>query len=394
VDRDDWPNYPHAGETDSVHDPAQAWNALTVGAYTERCAVSDPSFNGWRVIAPHGDRSPCSTTSLTWQRAWPFKPDIVLEGGNAVVDPSGTHGDTCDDVLLLTTAGRPGATSALTATGQTSAAAAQAAHLAAIIRARYAQLWPETVRGLLIHSARWTRAMEHRFPAHNGRVPQDRLRCFGFGVPDLGTALWSASNALTLVAQSSLHPYELEGNTARTRDMHVHTLPWPRDALLGLGDAPVELRVTLSYFVEPDASRRGHRGRYRYMSHGLRFDVNTPEESEQEFLLRLNKAARDEELGLRKTTTSDAARWEIGPDARSVGSIHSDTWRGTAAELAQRGFVGIFPVIGWWRERPHLGRWSREARYALIVSIRTEEVTADIYTPVANMVGVPVEIPV
>ena len=392
VDRHNWPHYPQAGEADSVHDPAQAWNALAVGAYTERCTVNDPSFAGWRVLAPHGELSPCSTTSLTWQRSWPFKPDIVLEGGNGLVDPSGTKGDTCDDLLLLTTDGRPVSMSSLTTTGETSAAAAQAARFAAIVHARYPQLWPETVRGLLVHSARWTRAMQRRFPAHKGRVPPDRLRCFGFGVPDLGTALWSASNALTLVAQSSLRPFELEGTAARTRDMHVHALPWPRDALLALGGAPVELRVTLSYFIEPDASRRGHRGRYRYMSHGLRFDVNTPEESEQEFLLRLNKAARDEELGLTKTTTSDAARWEIGPDARSVGSIHSDTWHGTAVELAQRGFVGVFPVIGWWRERPHLGRCDREARYALIVSIRTEEVTADIYTPVANQVGVPLEV--
>ena len=392
VDRDDWPHYPHAGEADSVHDPAQAWNALTVGAYTERCTVADPMFAGWRVLAPPGELSPSSTTSLTWQRAWPFKPDIVLEGGNALVDPGGTKGDICDDVLLLTTDGRPGAMGSLTTTGQTSAAAAQAARLAAIVRARYPQLWPETVRGLVVHSARWTPAMASRFPERNGRVPQERLRCFGFGVPDLGTALWSASNALTLVAQSSLRPYELAGSTARTRDMHVHALPWPRDALLDLGDAPVELRVTLSYFVEPDASRRGHRGRYRYMSHGLRFDVNTPEESEQEFLLRLNKAARDEELGLTKTTTSDAARWELGPDARSGGSIHSDTWRGTAAELAQRGYVGVFPVIGWWRERPHLDRWNLAARYALVVSIRTADVTTDIYTPVANMVGVPTEV--
>ena len=55
--------------------------------------------------------------------------------------------------------------------------------------------------------------------------------------------------------------------------MHLHDLPWPRDVLEDLGETPVEMRVTLSYFIEPNPSRRGHRSRYRYESHGLRFDV-------------------------------------------------------------------------------------------------------------------------
>jgi hypothetical protein len=39
-------------------------------------------------------------------------------------------------------------------------------------------------------------------------------------------------------------------------------------------------------------------------------------------------------------------------------------------------------VVGWWRERPHLGRFDRRARYSLIVSIRTPVEEIDIYTPV------------
>ena len=36
-----WPDYPDSNDTDGVHDPAQAWNALTVGASTELVRITD-----------------------------------------------------------------------------------------------------------------------------------------------------------------------------------------------------------------------------------------------------------------------------------------------------------------------------------------------------------------
>jgi hypothetical protein len=71
---------------------------------------------------------------------------------------------------------------------------------------------------------------------------------------------------------------------------------------------------------------------------------------------------------------------------RSRGSIHSDYWRGTAVALAEKGHIAVFPVSGWWRERKHLKRWDRKARYSLIVTIKTPSEEIDIYTPVANLV--------
>jgi hypothetical protein len=78
--------------------------------------------------------------------------------------------------------------------------------------------------------------------------------------------------------------------------------------------------------------------------------------------------------------------------ARDKGSIHSDIWNGTAAELAASRFVAVSPRIGWWRERKHLGKCDSRTRYALIVSISSPELEVDIYTPVAQQVGV--EVPV
>lgn len=80
------------------------------------------------------------------------------------------------------------------------------------------------------------------------RKRNERLRCYGFGVPDLNRALWSARNATTLIIQESLQPYaefEEDGKKkVKTKDMHVHQLPWPTEVLRDLGETEVTLRVT------------------------------------------------------------------------------------------------------------------------------------------------------
>lgn len=54
--------------------------------------------------------------------------------------------------------------------------------------------------------------------------------------------------------------------------------------------------------------------------------------------------------------------------------------------------IGVYPVIGWWRERAWLERWDRKARYSLIVSLHTRDENIDICTPVAVQLGIPVEV--
>ena len=148
---------------------------------------------------------------------------------------------------------------------------ALAVRLAARIMGVYPTLWPETVRALIAHSAEWTEAMRRAsLPATGTATKTDyrRLvqRC-GFGVPDLDRALWSVDNSLTMVVEERLHPFQREGsNPPKLRDMHLHNLPWPREELEGLGETQVEMRVTLSYFIEPNPSRRGFRSKYRYES--------------------------------------------------------------------------------------------------------------------------------
>lgn len=374
-------------DVEPVHDPAQAWNALTVGAFTDKAVISDPDWDGWTPVAARGDLSPWSTTSVVFQSAWPIKPEVVFEGGNVVHDAADNISFPCDDLCLLTTYYKP-ADKTLVSTWATSAATAQAARFCAVISAEYPELWPETIRALVVHSAEWTEAMRGYLAQAGGKTARGRLiRRYGFGVPDLERALRSASSAVTLVVEDSIRPF----NEGRMREIHVHDLPWPREALAALGDAAVRVRVTLSYFVEPNPGRRGWQTKHRYQSHGLRFEVKGPTESLDEFRKRLNKSAIDEEER-RPSSGADNDGWYLGPRARDRGSIHSDILAGFAADIAERGTIAVYPVTGWWKEIKKRDRSRHGARYALIVSIETVEIEADLWTPINVKVKTTVEV--
>lgn len=337
-----WAEYPNSNTSESIHDPAQAWNALTVGAMTDLCHITEDDTQSYQSIAPEGGLSPFSTTSQTWQPHWPLKPDVVFEGGNAADDGLGAV--TMPSLSLLTTNYEP-ASRLFTTTNATSAASALGARMSAELMVNYKDLWPETIWGLIVHSARWTPTMLDTFLPGREKSKKAEvaflIRHCGFGVPNLQRAMWSANDSLTLVSEASMNPFERgTSSTPKFREMNFHHLPWPLDQLEALGDHQVEMRVSLSYFIEPNPSARGVSSRYRYESHGLRFDVKRPVESDQQFRARLNVAARDEEEGT-KTSGGDKG-WMVGKNNRHRGSIHTDIWRGPAAELASRGMIGAY----------------------------------------------------
>jgi hypothetical protein len=313
----------------------------------------------------------------------------VLEGGNWAA--LGDQMDCPDDLGLLTTYKNP-TVRHFDIFGDTSAATALGGNLAGKIMAAMPQRWPETVRALLIHSAEWTPAMKRQFDAAGSEQRKHvLLRKYGYGVPDYSRAVLSAANDLTLIAEDSFHPFQKDGSAIKTRHMNLHQFPWPRTELEQLGETEVEFRVTLSYYVEPNPGERGWLRRHRYASHGLRFAVKKSLESLDTFRTRINAAAvaEEEELAAIDAGGDD---WFLGPRLRNRGSVHSDYWRGTAAELARRSAIGVYPIGGWWKENPAHARYDRVVRYALIVSIRAVNGTVDIYTPVVTQIATLVEL--
>lgn len=389
---DRWRDYPDVNLTDEIHDPGQAWNALTVGAYTEKVTIRDETLQSYKPLAPAGGLSPFSTTSTTWSsRKWPIKPDLLFEGGNVALGPNDSIFDT-EDLKLLSTYHNP-QVAQFAPFAATSAATAQASWMAAQIQKQYPEAWAETIRGLMVHTAEWSDTMKQQFlPMSPIKSDYAKLlRICGYGVPSLNRSLYCAANSLTLISQAKLQPFDRRDSRYVTKDMHLYNLPWPSDLLLELGESQVKMRVTLSYFIEPGPWELGWENRYRYPSHALRFEINGPGEIEGEFTRRVNKQARID--GEPPGTEGASSHWIIG-EARNVGSIHSDIWEGTAADLAASHLVAIYPVVGWWRERHHLERWNRRCRYTLIVSIYPPSVDIDIYTPVAAQIGIPVPIEV
>ncbi len=389
-----WANYPRSLSLNQVHDPGQAWNALTVGAFTQKVAITEASAADFNPVAAVDALSPFTTSSSMWnERAWPMKPDVVFEGGNAATD--GVNTDNFASLELLTTNNRP-LTRLFWTTNATSAASALCARMAAQVMSAYPAMRPETVRALIVNSAEWTDAMLSMYPPAGARRTKQEhallIRHCGWGVPSVERALWSAGNSLSLVVEDQIRPYRKEGSAIKSRDMNIHALPWPKDQLETLLDVEVEMRVTLSYFIEPNPSARGGASKYHYPSHRLRFAVRRAQESVADFEARINAAAAREEAG-RPAAPTDSKRI-LGDNLRHRGSLHQDTWRGTAADLASRGFLAVYPAQGWWRTRPAQERYDLPARYSLIVSIRTPHTDVDLYTPIAQQVAALAAVPV
>ncbi len=391
-----WGDYPSVNDTSSIENPAQAWNALTVGACTHLTQVDAAKWPGLAQLAVEGGLSPSSTTSLLWQRAWPFKPDVVAEGGNGCLDKGkAVEVVVGPESMRVLTTWHELTKTPLSDFGDTSAAAAEVARQCAHIQAHYPTYWAETVRGLVVHAARYSPAMR----ATLSLVPtkeekRNLLRRFGYGRATMERSLASSERRPTLVLQEFITPYVKNGSSNALGNMNMHALPWPTEQLQAL-DADVALSVTLSYFIEPNPARRGWQSKFRYQSHGLRFAVKASTESDKRFRQRINQIER-EELNpdqLEEMTDPDAARWFLGARMRNRGSIHSDVWFGNAAGLAAKSHIAVFPVGGWWKDWKDAGADLTPVKYALIVSLEVlQDIEVDIYTPIANAIGVPVAV--
>jgi hypothetical protein len=380
-------DYPNENHLSSIEDPAQAWNVVTVGACSNKVWPGDPALKGYSPVAAPGGLGPASRTTLCWDcNEWTIKPDVVFEGGNYLKDSSGVV-TTSDNLMVLTTQLSSSSSALLGCSRDTSAATAQVAHIAATLQADYPSLWPESVRALLIHSAEWTPRMRREFTR-----TEQRLRVYGWGVPSIERARRSAMGIATMVMQEEIQPFRLESGKGKTHQMHLHSLPIPRSVLQELGSLPVRMRVTLSYFIEPNPSRRGWAARYRYQSHGLRFDVKRPAESLERMVNRLTRDFWPDEN--RKTgkspfqAVSDERSWELKTALRTRGSIHSDYWTGTAADLADSDYLAVYPVTGWWREQPARGFTEKKTRYSLIVTISTDATDINLYEAVEEEVAI------
>jgi hypothetical protein len=387
--------HPQLQLSEKIHQPAQSANALTVGAFTDRTQLPpSPEYADARVVATmKGGISPFTSTGLVGTE-WPIKPDVVLEGGNLAI--AGALPDAGVPTLSALTThrqhplGRP-----LGQLSMTSEATARAARLAARIWNIEPGLRPESVRALIVHSASWTPTMLRQFEGLN-----DRLVACGWGVPDERLACECARDIATVVIEDAMpnavaeeEPKKVKPKRAQTkttepkdrRKVKVFRLPVPADVPPG-GDHDVELRVTLSYFPEPN--RFG-----RTLVHGLdlKWDMQGPAELEEAFIQRINVLARPvgpDGKRVKPISTTKSFDWTIGINARSRGTVQSDRCKGKLSQLAGGKLIAVVPVLGWWNQRTKLRH--EEMKFSLIVSL----FAPGAYASIKPLLVLPVEVPI
>ena len=265
----------------------------------------------------------------------------------------------------------------LSSTFGTSSATAIAGRLAAMVWAREPALRAETVRALLVHSARWTNTMLHQFPNLD-----ERLRLCGYGVPDVTRAMGCVRERATIIVEDSMPNAILDEESGPRRALKLFRLPIPAAEIEELGDAEVELSVTLSYFAEPNYVRQtSHHGL------DLEWDMQGPAESEEEFLQRINRAQREQDSVDNPGTSS--FRWQIGIQRRGRGTVQSDLWRGPAALLAGSKLIGVYPRLGWWDDRKALVE--EEMHFTLVITVSVPD-GVDVYLPISQALAISVDV--
>jgi hypothetical protein len=152
-------------------------------------------------------------------------------------------------------------------------------------------------------------------------------------------------------------------------------LPWPKDLLVDYFDHEVSLKITLSWFVEPNPGAMGSKYPRAYRSFGLLFDLQRPGESFEKFKARVN--ATEPSDG--DSNVRDDGNWVLGARHSRAGSLISDVWKGPVAKLLDREHICVYPQEGWWKTRTKDKRYEDEGRYCLIVSLAAPSLPVDIH---------------
>jgi hypothetical protein len=197
---------------------------------------------------------------------------------------------------------------------------------------------------------------------------------------------------LTLIAQNIITPYNIEGSKVNYNEYHFFELPWPVDILQNeIGEKDVTIKITLSYYIEPNPGSRQYAANFRYHSHELDFKLIKPLETVTEFKRRVSASSvgADEEEDKPNLKSEE---WTLREKIRSKGSIKKDFIKTSGAELSMRNKIAVYPKNGWYKTRKKLEKYNSTVRYSLIVSIETEATNIDIYTPVETLIRVPIPI--
>ncbi|MDB5407453.1 MAG: hypothetical protein JWL84_2365 [Rhodospirillales bacterium] len=374
-----------------LEDPSQSWNALSIGGFTrkEHAPAPPPALE---PVVPANHRSPFSRGSRSLpDDLTPIKPEVLFEAGNMLFDATGFC--AWHETVSLLAPGSEVGIEPLVPFWATSAAAGVAGNFLGRLQGALPDLWPETHRALTVDSASWPQPIRKQLIGRGAHwktgskgEKQQIIREMGYGVPDIDRAILSARNDVTLIAETEIQPFAVgaDGRTGVFNEMHFYDLPWPKAALEQLENEIVTMKVTLSYFIEPNLTGKAATRPDTYRSFGLRFAMKKRNETEAAFRARVNAAqAKDGSAAENETDC-----WLLGPKAIQAGSLHCDLWRGYAIDLAGHDSIAIYPVGGWWKSHVGQRRVKDKCRYALVISISASGQVVDLHSEVSNLIEI------
>lgn len=271
--RQEYPGYLFSQDA-RIIDPAPALNVITVGSLArydaDRNAARYPTDPSYQPIARINELSPFSRTGPGPNGA--IKPDLVEYGGNLSVDIRAGGARFADrnigeislkhsyagDRLFLPMIG-------------TSFAAPKVSHITGRLLNRYPDASANLVRALLLLNASWPTEATTLIDNLDVTLVEGSLTAkqlthygYGYGLPDIDSAIYSRENCVTLVAEE----------TIGVDQTHFFEIPLP-EAFLERGRCQRNIRVSLAHSPLCRSTRKKYKGSKIYFKVVLDEDVDT-----------------------------------------------------------------------------------------------------------------------
>lgn len=351
-----------------LRNPAQAINALTVGAYVPTGVVSFGAHGaGLRAIATPNSASPCTRTGFGYLGE--VKPEVVEDGGNWYLDTN-SRIVTRWDVTDVPIAAHDYASSGyLIKFGCGTSFAAPKAHLAAKVQDAIPTRNPDLIRAIVINSARW--------PSNFGTT-QDRLRLFGYGVPDENRAIKIGGPRCTILIEDAI----------RIGNAQLYRIPWPADLFDQTLDLMIRVSITLAYRAPVRKTNRTYRGT------ALEWKLSQRGESlaafQQRGIYQGMSAPSDQEDSPDEEGEATIAdwQWQVKTNLRRRGTAQKDWFEAPASYFGPELYLSVLGKRGWLTKEQQDQGW--EQRYAVAICIEVLGQSIPIHERIAELVRLPV----
>lgn len=309
-----------------LRDPAQALNALSVGALSEHDIIPATARRSHNSVAPRNHPAPFTRTNIDGSLI--VKPDVVEMGGNLSFDTLTNQYSNRISELAIPVAnrnflqGQPGGVIGYQC--GTSLAAPKVSHLAGLIQAAYPDFSANLIRALIVNSAGWPNGLFERMPNPLGtedgtEIRRKVLQLCGYGIPDRNKALGSRSHCITLYSEGVIDWDPTNSDDLTSNGRYASKVSFFR-ALFDqidlrapdLLDERVRVSITLAY------NPRVRKTNGAYQSVKMYWDLKRPEETLPNFEGRYLSLQEDSDD---YRTPPETWNWVLKP-VLNPGSMH------------------------------------------------------------------------